>query len=249
MYCLRSKRFAAGLPSLKPAANKPIVCYVTDRKSLTGTGTEAALRSTILQNIEVALTAGIDWVQIREKDLPGGQLLELARRMVRLTQEQAAETERPAQIIINDRLDVALAAGAHGVHLGRESAPAREVVRWCRSGNAPDKFVIGVSCHSVEDAREAENAKADYIFFGPVFETPSKQAFGTSQGLEKLADVCRAVQMPVVAIGGVNEKNAAGCIRAGAAGIAAIRMFQGLADAKTIREPVACIHGLRREEV
>jgi thiamine-phosphate pyrophosphorylase len=200
MYCLRSKRFAAGLPSLKPGAKKPIVCYVTDRKSLTGVGTEAALTSRILQNIQVALASGVDWVQLREKNLEGGQLLEFARRIVDLTAESAAETNRPARIIINNRLDVALAADSDGVHLGRESAPVREVVRWCRAGNAPDGFLIGVSCHSVEDAREAENAKADYIFFGPVFETPSKRALGIPQGLEKLAEVCRAVSMTVVAI-------------------------------------------------
>jgi thiamine-phosphate pyrophosphorylase len=248
MYCLRSKRFAAGLPSLKPAAKKPIVCYVTDRKSLTGTGAETAATARILQSVQVALAAGIDWVQVREKDLPGRQLLALARRMVRLTQQQATETERPARIIINDRLDVALAAGAHGVHLGRESAPAREVVRWCRSGNAPDKFVIGVSCHSVEEAREAANAKADYIFFGPVFETPSKQAFGAPQGIEMLAEVCRGVRMPVIAIGGVNQENATDCIRAGAAGIAAIRIFQESRDAKAISERVASVHDLQVED-
>ncbi|MGB8524857.1 MAG: thiamine phosphate synthase, partial [Candidatus Acidiferrales bacterium] len=166
---------------MKPA-NKPIVCYVTDRKSLTGNRNEAALTSTILQNIQVALVAGVDWVQVREKDLQGVQLLELGRVAVGLAATHRKKTERAPRIIINDRLDVALAAGAHGVHLGRESAPAHEVVRWCRAGNAPNGFVIGVSCHSIEEAREAENAKADYILFGPVFETPSKLPFGAPQG-------------------------------------------------------------------
>jgi thiamine-phosphate pyrophosphorylase len=230
---------------LKPAAKKPIVCYVTGRKSLTGSGAEADATARILQNVQAALAAGIDWVQVREKDLPGRQLLALARRMVRLTQEQTTETVRTSRIIINDRLDVALAAGAHGVHLGRESAPAREVVRWCRARNAPDGFAIGVSCHSIEEAGEAENAKADYIFFGPVFETPSKRAFGAPQGIEMLAEVCRAVPMPVIAIGGVNQENATDCIRAGAAGIAAIRIFQESRDAKAISELVASIHDLR----
>ena len=234
---------------MKPAAKKPIVGYVTDRKCLTAVGTEAGLTSIILQNVQAALAAGVDWVQLREKHLEGGQLLEFARRIVDLAAESAAETNRPARIIINDRLDVALAAAADGVHLGRESAPAREIVRWCRAGNAPDGFVVGVSCHSVEDAREAENAKADYIFFGPVFDTPSKRAFGTPQGLEKLAEVCRAVAMPVIAIGGVNQENAAPCICAGAAGIAAIRMFQESPDAKAVTESVASIHCLRSDKI
>src|SRR5450755_1249353 len=162
MCCLRSKRFAAGLPSLKPA-NRPIVCYVTDRKSLTGNRNEAALTSTILQNIQVALAAGVDWVQVREKDLQGGQLLEVGRVAVDLAAVHRERTERAPRIIINDRLDVALAAGAHGVHLGREAAPAHDVVRWCRAGNAPNGFLIGVSCHSIEEARETGNAKVDYI--------------------------------------------------------------------------------------
>jgi thiamine-phosphate pyrophosphorylase len=198
-----------------------------------------------LQSAHVALAAGVDWLQLREKDLPGGQLLEIARRMVSYAEEQAVETERHPRVIVNDRLDVALAAAADGAHLGRESAPAREVVRWCRAGNAPKRFVIGVSCHSPEDAREAENAKTDYIFFGPVFETPSKQAFGAPQGIERLAEVCRAVEVPVIAIGGVDQENAASCIRAGASGIAAIGMFQRSPDPKAIRESVASIQSLR----
>src|ERR1700677_5299239 len=169
MYFLRSKRFAAGLRSLKPAANRSLVCYVTDRKSLTGTGMEVSLTLTILQNIQLAVHAGVDWVQLREKDLPAGQLLELARATIHLSKEQAAGTDHQPQTIINDRLDVALAARADGVHLGRESAPVRDVVRWCRAGNAPNGFVIGVSCHIWEEVREAENAQADTIFFGPGF--------------------------------------------------------------------------------
>jgi thiamine-phosphate pyrophosphorylase len=249
MYFLRSKRFAAGIRSLKPAANRPLVCYVTDRKSLTGTGRGVSLISTILQNIQLAAHAGVDWVQLREKDLPAGQLLELARATIHLSKEQAAGTDHQPQTIINDRLDVALAARADGVHLGRESAPVLDVVRWCRAGNAPDRFVIGVSCHSLEEAREAETAKADYIFFGPVFETPSKQAFGTPQGIERLAEVCRTVQLPIIAIGGVDQENAARCIRAGAAGIAAIRIFQQSGNAKALTKWVASMHKLGGEEL
>jgi thiamine-phosphate pyrophosphorylase len=249
MWCSRSKRFVAGLVLLKAAANKPLVCYVTDRRSLSAAGTEANAIEGVVQSTQVALAARVDWVQLREKDLPAGQLLDLARRIVRFAEEQVLETERQSRIIINDRLDVALAARADGVHLGRESAPAHEVVRWCRAGNAPERFVIGVSCHSIDEAREAENAKTDYIFFGPVFQTPSKQPFGAPQGIERLAQVCRTVEVPVIAIGGVHQENAASCIRAGASGIAAIRMFQESPDPKTIRESVASIQSLDGKEI
>ena len=151
-------------------------------------------------------------------------------------------------MIVNDRLDVALAAGAHGVHLGHESLAAGDVVRWCRAGNARVDFAIGVSCHSLEEARKAESAKADYIFFGPIFETPSKMQFGAPRGLVKLAEVCRAVpNLKVIAIGGVNAENAASCIQAGAAGIAAIRMFQESDHSKAIKDAVAFIHNLGSE--
>jgi len=203
---------------------------VTDRKAL---GSDAALLI-LLTKIQTAAAAGVDWIQIREKDLPGRELLRLAR---------GAVEAGSARIIVNDRLDVALAAGAAGVHLGRESVPAAEVARWRRAGNAPAGFLAGVSCHSLEDAKEAETAGADYIFFGPVFETPSKAVFGAPQGTAALAEVCAAIRLPVIAIGGINEKNAQDCLRAGAAGIAAIRLFQEPADAAALQRIVERLHG------
>jgi thiamine-phosphate pyrophosphorylase len=215
-----------------PAARKtPIVCYVTDRKAL---GPEAPLRS-VAEKIRFAAAAGAGWVQIREKDLSARELLQLARDAVQSV---------GAHIIVNDRLDVALAAGVAGVHLGRASVPAADVVRWCRAGNAPQGFLIAVSCHSVEEVQEAETAGADYAFFGPVFDTPSKRPFGAPQGIARLGEVCRAVRIPVLAIGGVDEENAVPCIRAGAAGVASIRMFQETRDEKQLREWIAGIHSL-----
>jgi len=236
---------------LKAAANQPIVCYVTDRKSLNPAMAQADT-SQILENIRGAVEAGVDWVQIREKDLPARELLELARQAVQVAAERREGNPRLARIIVNDRLDVALAAGAHGVHgvhLGHESLDAGDAIRWCRAGNAPAGFAIGVSCHSLEEARKAESAKAGYIFWGPVFETPSKLQFGAAQGLVKLAEICRAVpNMKVVAIGGVNAENAASCIQAGASGIAAIRMFQDSDHSKEINNVVASIHNLSSEQ-
>jgi thiamine-phosphate pyrophosphorylase len=234
----RSKRSAAGLPPLPPTLKPPIVCYVSDRLSL---GSDAPIPS-LLERIRAAIEAGADWVQIREKDLPARELLALAREAVAAAAAPNPDVAGNAAILINDRLDVALAAGASGVHLGRESAPAREVVRWCRAGNAPAGFRIGVSCHSLEETREAEGAGADYVFFGPVYDTPSKRAFGAPQGIKRLVEVCRSVRIPVIAIGGVNAENAAECIRVGAAGIAAIRMFQEASVAQGLKEAVARLH-------
>jgi thiamine-phosphate pyrophosphorylase len=175
------------------------------------------------------IAAGVDWIQIREKDLP-------ARELFGLTTECVALAAAGTRILVNDRLDVALAAGAAGVHLGRESAPAREVKKWCRAGHAPPGFLVGVSCHSLNEALAAEADGADYIFFGPVFATPSKEAFGPPQDIARLAEVCRSVRIPALAIGGISPENAAECLRAGAAGIAAIRLFQQTTDLPAVVE-------------
>lgn len=195
---------------------KPIICYVTDRRALPAGELARVIRG--------AISAGVDWIQIREKGLPARPLLELAREAVAAAQNSAT------RILVNDRLDVALAAGAGGVHLGGESLPLESVVRWRTEGGAPGGFRVGVSCHSLGDAHAAERGGADYIFFGPVFATPSKAAYGPPQGLERLAEVCRAVRIPVLAIGGVTTENAHSCLESGAAGIAAIRLFQDSAD-------------------
>ncbi len=191
------------------------------------------------------MAAGADWVQVREKDLGTRDLLTLVRGVVGAARGARMSRRAEMLVIVNDRLDVALAAGADGVHLGGESLPVRDVVRWCRGGSAPSDFRIGVSCHSLAEAREAEAAGASYVFFGPVFDTPAKRRFGAPQGTDRLVEVCRAVAMPVIAIGGVQEENAADCLRAGAAGIAAIRMFQELLDPATLEVRVARLHALR----
>jgi thiamine-phosphate pyrophosphorylase len=211
----------------------PVICYVTDRKALASADPPTDQVNGALERIRAAAEAGVDWIQIREKDLPTRALLELSRQAVAIGK---------ARVLVNDRLDVALATGAAGVHLGHESAPVGAVVRWCRDGNAPREFLVGVSCHSLEDVGETQKAGADYIFFGPVFETPAKQRFGAPQGITRLSEVCRASRIPVIAIGGIHEENAAECVRAGAAGIAAIRLFQEPVDAGTLEEIVAGLH-------
>ncbi len=201
-----------------------LLCYVTDRHLLRSQqSSDAAPTDDLLVRIESAAVAGVDWIQIREKDLSARELLELARRAIALTRQEANSRTR---VIVNDRLDVAIAAGAAGVHLGGDSIPVAEAVQWCRAGNAPSDFMVGTSCHDVQAAIAAERAGGNYIFFGPIYETPAKMKFGAPQGVDRLAEVCRSVQIPVLAIGGIDEKNAGTCVRAGAEGIAAIRLFQ-----------------------
>ena len=125
------------------------------------------------------------------------------------------------KLLVNDRADIAAAAGADGVHLTTLSLPTN-VVRQTFG----ERFLIGVSTHSLEEASRARSAGADFVVFGPVFATSSKREYGDAQGLSSLADVCAELaSFPVLALGGVTIDNAADCLRAGARGIAAIRMF------------------------
>jgi thiamine-phosphate pyrophosphorylase len=193
------------------------LCYVTDRKALSGTSDEQI--HLLLTKIEAAAKRGVDWVQIREKDLSAAELTSLVTEALR-------RVPAKCRILVNDRLDVAIASGAGGVHLGEQSIPVQEAKRLLRDRRVSPDFLAGVSVHSLAFAQAAEKSGADYLIFGPVFETPSKAAMGTPQGIEKLAQVCAGVSIPVFAIGGINAGNAPQCRAAGAAGIAAIRMFQ-----------------------
>jgi thiamine-phosphate pyrophosphorylase len=176
--------------------------YITDRKQLGGT-------EQLLRNI-TAQTSAVDLIQIREKDLSARELLDLVR--------QAVALRSSAKILVNGRVDIAIAAGADGVHLPSASVPPfvfRQIV--------PTGFVIGVSCHSAEDVQRAEREGADLVVFGPVFPTPQK---GPPAGLAALESACRTASLPVFALGGVTYENARECIRRGAAGVAGIRLFQ-----------------------
>ena len=219
---------------MPPAIEKPIVCCVTSGKTGSADASEA---SRLHATIQAAIAGGADWVQIREKDLPAKDLLAVTIKAVAIARESAA-IGRKACILVNDRLDVALAAGADGVHLGGASVEAAHVVRWCRDGNATPDFLVGVSCHGAREAREAERAGASYIFFGPVFDSPDKRAFGAPRGIAELRAVTSELRIPVIAIGGVNAANAGECLRAGASGIAAIRMFQEASDIAALRDSI-----------
>src|SRR5262249_13748507 len=149
------------------------------------------------------------------------------------------------RIIVNDRVDVALASGSGGVHLSENgfSVPdaRRLVTRFEQDSGKSLDFLIGVSCHSLGSALGAARDGADYIYFSPIFHTPSKAFYGPPQGVDRLRKICQAVQVPVIAIGGITLENAASCYAAGAAGVAAIRLFQDAKDlpvtVRSLRSP------------
>jgi thiamine-phosphate pyrophosphorylase len=182
--------------------------YITDRTQLRGI-------EPLIANIARQLESGVDYLQIREKDLSTREQFDLARRVL------ALPNPRSTRILINSRIDVALASGAHGAHLPSQSPPPSRL-----RGIVPTDFLFAVSCHSIEEVRAAQTGGASFVVFGPVFETPSKAGYGAPQGLQKLAEACRAVTIPVLALGGVGIENAPSCVEAGAAGIAAISLFQ-----------------------
>jgi thiamine-phosphate pyrophosphorylase len=210
-----------------------VLCYVTDQHSLAAAESGEA-RKTLLLKIEAAAAAGVDWIQIREKDLSARDCASLTQEALRQAAKSQASNAPRTRIIINDRLDVALTENAGGVHLGEKSLPLAEAKRLVADRGVRNDFLVGASCHSLEAARAAARDGADYVFFGPVFATPSKAAFGAPQGLERLATVCREVSIPVLAIGGVTLENASACLAAGASGIAAIRLFQDTQDVSSL---------------
>lgn len=203
-------------------------CYITDRVAIAPTPLE--------EKVDAAVTAGIDLIQIREKDLPTPELFALSRAAV----HSASGTN--SKIIINDRLDVALAVEADGVHLGGQSIP----VAAARPAAAPG-FLIGASCHSLEEAVAAESAGASYVLLGPIFATPSKARYGPPLGLEKLAMAAGKVKIPILALGGISPERVRVCLERGATGVAGIRLFQGCESmAERARELQAIFEAVRK---
>jgi len=197
----------------------PISYAITSGATTSTTTPDDNAFSNILGWVEAAVAAQISLLQIREKSLSARVLYELAKQAAEITRGSST------RLLVNDRFDVARAAGADGVHSTALSLPADVVRAKCRP-----EFLIGVSTHSLETARDAANAGADFVVFGPVFETDSKRAYGEPQGLEKLREVTSALPgFPVLAIGGITLDNIDDCFQAGASGIAGISLFNGLA--------------------
>lgn len=179
----------------------------------------------MLDRIRAALAAGVDYVQIREKSLSTRDLFRLV--------EGAVAVRRSGRLLVNDRADVALACGADGVHLPAERPPATEIRALAAQSkarlaldDAGPGFLVGVSCHSVEEVERAAAEAADFAVLGPIFTTPGK---GSPLGLEPL-ELAARLPIPVLALGGLTLENAGRCLEAGAAGVAGIRLFQNAAD-------------------
>lgn len=221
----------------KPA--QPILCYVTDRRSLP-LSTSADANHLLLDNVERTAAAGVDWIQLREKDYSGREWMELVHESLR----RVARAGSATRIFVNDRLDVALACGAGGVHLSENGIPVADACRlrdeYLSRRSENREFLVGMSCHSMGAALGAARAGADCIYFSPIFRTPSKANYGPPQGLERLSQICRAVEIPVIAIGGITPENAMSCFEAGAAGVAGIRMFQ---ESAGLTENLRSLHG------
>ena len=171
--------------------------YVTDRR-----------QGDVLGYALGAIRDGVDMIQVREKDLPARELFELVCKI----RDLSAGTR--TRVLVNDRLDVAIAAGINGVHLPGTGLPPEKV--------RPLVKLLGVSTHTLDEAIDAERARADFIVFGPVFDSPGK----TAVGLAPLRQVVSRVNIPVLAIGGVTSGNSQAVLDTGAAGIAGIRLFQ-----------------------
>jgi thiamine-phosphate pyrophosphorylase len=202
-----------------------LLYYITDRQQFPGP--EPRHRELLLAKIAEAARAGVDYIQLREKNLPARELEALAREAVRICRETRNQN-RDTRLLVNSRSDVALAAGADGVHLPSDDISASDArAIWSAAFARNSKLetrncLIAVSCHTADEVRLAEAQGADFAVFGPVFE---KVGTSLRVGLDALRAACRG-HMPVLALGGITLANARACVEAGAAGIAAIRLFQ-----------------------
>ncbi len=191
---------------------------ITDRKIFSNT-------QSFFTGIEYALMGGVNAVQLREKDLGIRELLDFAYKLRELTARYGAK------LFINDRVDIALAVNADGVHLRASSMPA-----YAARKVAGENFLIGVSTHSLEDAIEAEQDGADFVVLGPIYETPSKLKYGKPLGIKVLREVKDRISIPVYAIGGIKANRVTEVLREGAYGIACISAILDSNDIKTDTE-------------
>ena len=210
---------------------------ITDRKQT---------KMPLPEAIRLALQGGVPAVQLREKDLPVRELLALAQELRIITREFGAK------LFVNDHVDVAVAVGADGVHLGRQSMPVDAARKIVGSG-----MLIGASTHSVHEAKDAEVRGADFVTYGPIFETPSKAQYGKPVGKSTISDVKYPITIPVFAIGGIKSGNVLQVIAAGADGVALISSILAADDitaaarkfmqAIAFMEKIACDYCTPRE--
>ena len=195
--------------------SRPILYLITRGVTTEATTPQSPEFRHVLEQVEKAVEAGVDLIQIREKKLSARVLFELSERAVAISQGT------PTRILVNDRADIAAGVRAAGVHLTTQSLET-SVVR----ETFGDKFLVGVSTHSFDEARAAFEQGSDFVVFGPIFPTLSKQGFGPPVGLQELNEITnRLGGLPLLALGGVSENNAQQCLKAGAGGVAGISLF------------------------
>jgi thiamine-phosphate pyrophosphorylase len=212
---------------------QPVVYLVTDRRRLAPDArTDAAAIATLERWLDEAIQADVDVVQIRERDLDARSLHALATRLV------ARTAGRATRVVVNERADVALVAGADGVHLRSGSLPAARL-----RAIAPEGWIIGRSTHGATACAGA--AGVDYVLFGTVFPSASKPAGAATQGTEGLADAVRRCAVPLIAIGGMTPERAEACAAAGASGVAAIGVFLPEGRASGALGPARAVAALR----
>jgi thiamine-phosphate pyrophosphorylase len=211
---------------LNPQHTQPLLYLITDRQKLPRTANKSAYEALTEFALE-AFSAGVDLLQIRERDLCGRHLFSLAGRI--------AELARPykGQLLVNDRADIAAAIAGVGVHLTTRSMPVARVRK-----TFGDELLIGASTHTLAEAKEAEEGGANFIVFGPVFETESKKLYGEPVGLQALHEVASRLRIPVLALGGIKLSNCEAALAAGAKGIAAISLFTDGGDLQTLVQSI-----------
>ena len=218
---------------------RPLLYYITDRTQFPDD--EAARRRQLLDKIREAVNAGVDYIQLREKDLSSCDLEALARDAMGLVRKHIADSPEivRTKLLINSRTDIALAVRADGVHLRSEDlspAEVRDIVQTVRARNPKFEIrnsVVAVSCHTEEEVRLAADGEVDFAVFAPVFDKRDSRS-SRPAGLDALTKVCR-YGVPVFALGGVTVENAHSCLEAGAAGVAGIRLFQQNVIAEVVR--------------
>ena len=209
---------------------RPLLCYITDRAQFPGN--EPTRRERLLAKIRQAAQFSVDYIQLREKDLSTRELEELASEAMSIlrdaklrTEDRELRTPLPrTALLINSRTDVALAVGADGVHFPSNDIAPSEVRKISHGADTPVRVIISVSCHQPLEVQQAELAGADLAVFAPVFEKKNVHE-ARPAGIDAMRQACR-FRIPVLALGGINLENAKSCLEAGAAGIAAIRLFQ-----------------------
>ena len=190
---------------------RPLFYYITDRSSL-----KTPDKVSLLRQIQKLISRGIDFIQIREKDLTDRRLFELTRRVVEIARNTRC------RILVNGRADIAITAGADGVHLASSGPGISDIRAWI-----PKEFIVGVSVHNMREIRAACAGGVDYALLGHIFPTPSKEGMGEPLGIGFLERACRKASVPVLALGGITADCAPAILETGAAGIAGIRLFQG----------------------